>query len=144
VEDDMKTQSVPGHVESHRDRGLRQAFERQRHEIRRLMRERIRRASEANSEMAHLDESALSDVVDDLDYALVSLQAETLENIDEALDRLAAGEYGYCEDCGGEIPARRLEALPFAVRCLACEQVQERRHATQPIALTPHRPAFLS
>lgn len=140
----MRRQFIPEPVESHRDRGLRQSLERQRHEIRRVMRERIRSASEAASESAHLDESALSDVVDDLDYALVSLQAETLEKIDDALDRLAAGEYGYCEDCGDEIPARRLEALPFAVRCLGCEEVHERRHATRPIALTHHRPAFLS
>jgi DnaK suppressor protein len=108
------------------------------------MRERIRSASEAASESAHLEEFALSDVVDDIDLALVSLQAETLEQIDDALDRLEVGEYGYCADCGQEIPARRLAALPFAVRCLRCEQENEERHARRPLAHTAHHPAFLS
>jgi DnaK suppressor protein len=108
------------------------------------MRERIRTASQEASESAHIEESALSDVVDDLDYALASLQADTLEKIDDALERLAAGEYGYCEDCGDEIPARRLDALPFAVRCLACEVEHEAHLVPRPMAPATHRPAFLS
>lgn len=140
----MNLQHQLEYGETHRDRGLRQSLERQRHQILRVMRERIRTATEAASETAHLDESALSDVVDDLDYALVSLQAETLDKIDEALDRLAAGEYGYCLDCGGEIPARRLEALPFAVRCRDCEQANENRSSVRPVTHAAHHPAFLS
>jgi RNA polymerase-binding transcription factor DksA len=85
----------------------------------------------------------LSDVVDDLDYALVTLQAETLEHIEDALDRLDAGEYGFCLDCGKEIPARRLEALPFAVRCRPCEDANEERHQLRPVVAASHRPAFL-
>jgi RNA polymerase-binding transcription factor DksA len=30
-----------------------------------------------------------------------------------------------CVECAGEIPARRLEALPFALRCRACEEGRE-------------------
>lgn len=131
------------HSETHRDRGLRESLERQRADISRVMRERIRTASEA-AETPHLDESALSDVVDDLDLALVSLQTETLEQIDDALDRLAAGEYGYCLDCGGEIAARRLEALPFAIRCKRCEEALEHRWSIYPVADVHRHPAFLS
>lgn len=133
----------PEYGETHRDRGLRESLQRQGAEIRRAMRERIRTASEA-AETPHLDESALSAVVDDLDLALVSLQTETLERIDDALDRLATGEYGYCIDCGGEIAARRLEALPFATRCKACEEALENRRSIHPVAVVHHHPAFLS
>jgi DnaK suppressor protein len=135
---------LPWYGATHRDRGLRQSLERQREAICCVMRERIRNASEAASENAHLEESALSDVVDDLDLALVSLQAETLEKIDDALDRLATGEYGSCIDCGREISSRRLEALPFAVRCRACEEANESRCSARPISQAAHHPAFLS
>lgn len=38
----------------------------------------------------------------------------------EALRRLDRGEHGVCADCGGEIEAGRLEAVPEAVRCARC------------------------
>ena len=126
-----------------RHAGMRQSLERQRTEILRAMHDRLRSASEVAAESAHIDGAMLSDVVDDLDYALVALQAETLEHIEDALERLDAGEYGFCLDCGKEIPARRLEALPFAVRCRPCEDLNERRHQPRPAVLTTHRPAFL-
>jgi DnaK suppressor protein len=68
---------------------------------------------------------------EDIDFALVQMQAQTLDRIDRALDRLQAGEYGICDDCEEEIPEVRLRALPFATRCRACqetaEQSEERR-----------------
>jgi hypothetical protein len=39
----------------------------------------------------------------------------------EALRRLDEGSYGLCEDCGQRIEARRLTALPEAVRCINCQ-----------------------
>jgi DnaK suppressor protein len=53
------------------------------------------------------------------------MRAETLTRIDEALVRLDAGKYGFCFKCESEIPERRLRALPFAVRCQACEERRE-------------------
>ena len=69
-----------------------------------------------------------ADIQEDLEFALIQMRTETLSRIDVALSRLAAGEYGACVDCKGEITQRRLRALPFAVRCQACE---ERREQTQ-------------
>ncbi len=68
-------------------------------------------------------------IQEDLDFALLQMSAETLTRIDEALGRLAVGKYGSCSECEGEIAERRLRALPFAVRCRACEErlEQERR-----------------
>jgi DnaK suppressor protein len=64
----------------------------------------------------------------DVEFALLQIRAETLTRIDEALFQLDAGEYGSCVECESEISERRLRALPFAVRCQACE---ERREAEQ-------------
>ncbi|WP_170358783.1 TraR/DksA family transcriptional regulator [Ruegeria arenilitoris] len=37
-----------------------------------------------------------------------------------ALDRMAEGEFGYCEDCGDDIPRRRLDLDPAASKCVSC------------------------
>ena len=44
-----------------------------------------------------------------------------IASIDKALARLDSGEYGKCEACDKTIGAPRLEALPYATRCVACE-----------------------
>ncbi|WP_159587493.1 TraR/DksA C4-type zinc finger protein [Chelativorans xinjiangense] len=43
-----------------------------------------------------------------------------LARIEMAERRLAEDEYGYCLDCGEEIPDRRLEIDPMAERCVRC------------------------
>ena len=49
---------------------------------------------------------------------LVSLLSENREQVERALDRLAQGKYGVCEECGEEIPAERLKFRPEATRCV--------------------------
>jgi len=60
-----------------------------------------------------------------IELALLQMKAEALPLIEEALSRLDAGEYGSCVECTGTITERRLRALPFAVRCQACEERRE-------------------
>ena len=43
-----------------------------------------------------------------------------LADIESALARLAAGHYGECAECGKDIEAARLAAVPYALRCSAC------------------------
>lgn len=49
-----------------------------------------------------------------------SLKAQ-VANVDKALGKIKAGTYGFCEDCGKEIPAARLEARPESIRCVDCK-----------------------
>jgi DnaK suppressor protein len=44
---------------------------------------------------------------------------EALEEVDAAIDRLEAGNYGQCEVCGKPIVAARLEAMPATRFCIA-------------------------
>jgi DnaK suppressor protein len=69
------------------------------------------------------------DLQTDIDLALLQIRTETIEQIDQALANLDAGTYGACEECGDDIPANRLEALPFARRCLSCEETREASQA---------------
>ncbi|MBH0202351.1 MAG: TraR/DksA family transcriptional regulator [Nitrospira sp.] len=48
-----------------------------------------------------------------------------IEAIDRALFKLGSGQYGRCERCGRAVPQSRLEAVPAAAMCMACEQAEE-------------------
>jgi len=49
-----------------------------------------------------------------------------LAEIDQALQRLDSGRFGLCSACAEPIAPARLQATPQALRCLACEALQER------------------
>ena len=83
---------------------------------------RIDQRTEGRDMLEHSE----ADIQTDIELALLKMRAETLTRIDEALIRLDAGDYGSCFQCHGEIAERRLRALPFAVRCSACEEQRER------------------
>ncbi len=48
----------------------------------------------------------------------------TLKEIDAALDRLDAGDYGVCLSCGEPINPRRLLAIPWAAYCIRCQETK--------------------
>jgi DnaK suppressor protein len=70
-------------------------------------------------------ESAEADIQEEIEFSLVQMKSETLNKITDALTRLEQGTYGNCFECGDEIAEKRLRALPFAVRCKACEEARE-------------------
>jgi DnaK suppressor protein len=43
-----------------------------------------------------------------------------LQDVVRALEKLDEGTYGVCDACGGAIEPARLEAIPWATRCVAC------------------------
>jgi DnaK suppressor protein len=57
---------------------------------------------------------------------LSEVQRREILQIDAALARVDAGEYGVCRDCGNDIDTRRLAALPYAVLCTECASQRER------------------
>jgi DnaK suppressor protein len=54
--------------------------------------------------------------------AVLELTSRTVQGIETALQRLAAGEFGACSGCRCRISDARLRALPFAALCLACQE----------------------
>lgn len=62
---------------------------------------------------------------DEVREAEQNRDAAELADIDTALQRIAAGGYGECTDCGIDIPPARLQAQPAAARCVACQQKLE-------------------
>ncbi|HXN07469.1 MAG TPA: TraR/DksA C4-type zinc finger protein [Nitrospiria bacterium] len=52
-------------------------------------------------------------------------EQKLLKKIDEALERIAAGTFGICENCGNEISSKRLLARPVTTLCIECKTRQE-------------------
>jgi DnaK suppressor protein len=54
-------------------------------------------------------------------------ERKLIKKIDESLELLDNGDYGFCEACGVEIGIRRLEARPTATQCIDCKTLDEIR-----------------
>jgi RNA polymerase-binding transcription factor DksA len=52
--------------------------------------------------------------------ATIAMTRTRIADLDRALAQIAAGGYGTCETCGGDIGAERLEARPSARTCIRC------------------------
>ncbi|MEO3978858.1 TraR/DksA C4-type zinc finger protein [Streptomyces sp. CAU 1734] len=61
------------------------------------------------------------------ELSLAANAREMLEQTERALQRLDAGTYGLCENCGKPIGKARVQAFPRATLCVECKQKQERR-----------------
>ncbi|MBV7296685.1 TraR/DksA family transcriptional regulator [Enterovibrio sp. NIFS-20-8] len=48
-----------------------------------------------------------------------------LKEVELAIKRMDDEEYGYCEECGEEIPAARLAVKPEVRLCVSCQQNHE-------------------
>jgi RNA polymerase-binding protein DksA len=74
----------------------------------------------------HLADSATATLNREIDSTLEENSGHVLVGIDEALDRIENGTFGTCARCGKQIAEDRLEALPYATRCIDCQRLAER------------------
>jgi DnaK suppressor protein len=59
-------------------------------------------------------------------FSLSENEGKMLKMIDEALARLEIGKYGLCVHCEQPIEKQRLQAVPWARHCIACQELQDR------------------
>ena len=87
--------------------------------------------SETSSLPVHLADLGSDNFEQELTLSLVGSEKEALDKIEAALDRIADGSYGKCEDCGKKIPEPRLEAIPYTSSCVQCAAVQEQQRGNE-------------
>ena len=58
--------------------------------------------------------------------SLTELDRKHLLYVEEALNRIDRGEFGYCQQCGEDINPKRLEVQPWARHCLPCQELEEK------------------
>jgi len=97
--------------------------------------------NESNETIHHLQESSVSepDLADraslETDRALElrtrDRERKLIQKINEALERIEDGSYGYCEETGEPIAIKRLEARPIATLSIEAQERHERLERTQ-------------
>jgi DnaK suppressor protein len=70
--------------------------------------------------VADFADQAVQTQNDEVLQAIGASGAAEIQQIDRALGRIAAGNYGKCLQCGQTIAAERLRAIPYASRCATC------------------------
>ncbi len=103
---------------------------------------------ELNSEIVRTKndgrDARTGDVEDPIDYVNTSEQTATefqvsaiesgmLEHVRAALQRIDAGTYGTCLDCGQPIPPARLDAIPWALYCVSDQEKHDKAAEEEPL-----------
>jgi DnaK suppressor protein len=73
-----------------------------------------------------LADVALDSAHEEVTSQMAEVESRELGQIEEALQRVAEGNYGSCEECEKPIPLARLEALPYASHCIKCQMQVEK------------------
>jgi len=144
----MEATNNKSHINKARYEGLKQMLEERRRQILSQVHEKIRDVRTENvsgkvNTVLDPGESSEAGIQEDIEFALIQMKAETLNKINEALGRLEEGAYGNCFECGEEISQQRLRALPFAVRCIECEEARENAQKRERIAAQRHSASAL-
>lgn len=103
-----------------------------------------RAASMEEQDVRDDGEISEADTQEEIAFALLEMKADTLNRITTALHRLTDGTYGRCRDCGEDIAASRLKALPFALRCKNCEESRESAERLARVAAQRRQPAVVT
>ncbi len=75
----------------------------------------------------HMADDATDTYEQERQMALQRNLETVLADVNDALQRMDEGKYGVCLDCGKDIPLERLQARPYAVRCLEDQAWEDQR-----------------
>lgn len=95
--------------------------------------ELLRLVSKSDQDGREADEEGTQDIADKASNAYTKefLFHQSNDNrqllvlVDEALDRIKNGGYGFCVECREEVQPKRLEAVPWARHCIECQAKQD-------------------
>ncbi len=59
-------------------------------------------------------------------YSLSNSDRQALQMVEDALARLRKGNFGFCLECGEKMLPKRIEAVPWARHCIACQEREEK------------------
>lgn len=102
-------------------------------------REGLRRGGDPTSEELadydnHPADQGTETFMQEMDETTEMILDEEAGRVREARQALEDGRYGTCIDCGKEIPAARLDAIPESIRCVEDQRIHEARFGGGPAA----------
>ncbi len=105
---------------------LRTQLEQRRDSLRNAMSKNAQDGREAGEEMAQdIADRATSSYNKEFLFTQSNNDRQLLQMVEGALVRISEGVYGECVSCGNEINSKRLEAVPWARHCIACQEKLE-------------------
>lgn len=73
----------------------------------------------------HMADSSFDNSRHEMELRMLSEDGDVIALIDDAIERLANGEFGKCQDCGEAIAEARLAIRPYAIFCTRCKSRHE-------------------
>jgi DnaK suppressor protein len=103
--------------------GFQEILERKKADLARVLRKRddiaIEKSADQMDEIQYATER-------DLAIRNVDRDSRLLRQVKAALGRIHDGSFGTCIDCESAISPKRLAAVPWAPRCIQCQEVADR------------------
>lgn len=65
-------------------------------------------------------------VINEMAERLSMREKESFSKLNNALQRIEEGSFGFCEECEEPIAEKRLQAIPHCTTCISCAEQQER------------------
>ena len=83
------------------------------------------REIDSESEAMDIVDKASSSYTKEFMFSRSNQERLFIQAIEEALKRIEDGSFGECSNCGEIVNRKRLEAVPWAELCLACQELEE-------------------
>lgn len=101
-------------------------LETRQHELRRLVVRNVQDGRAADEQAAQdIADKAANSYTKEFLFHQSNNDRQLLQLVEEALNRIREGGYGECVNCGNELNAKRLEAVPWTRYCINCQEKVE-------------------
>jgi DnaK suppressor protein len=103
---------------------FRKKLEQRQQDLRRTLSRNVQDGRAADSEDTAQDvaDKAANSYTKEFLFSQSSNDRALLARVEEALGRIRDGSFGECINCGNEVNAKRLEAVPWARYCISCQE----------------------
>lgn len=122
---DAETYMNPQQLEYFREKLLKWREELQKDTV-----ETLHHMQEESTNEADVNDRASTETDRSLELRTRDRERKLILKINQALDRIDKGTYGYCEETGVPIGVARLDARPIATLCLEAQELHERLEKT--------------
>ncbi len=96
-----------------------------REELMRMMSQAEQEACAADDATQDIADKAANSYTKEFLFSQSNNERYILQLVDEALKRVKNGGFGLCVQCQAEIQQKRIDAVPWARHCIACQEKQE-------------------
>ena len=95
------------------------------------IREKTGNQNKLQNDIGDAIDSSVEEQDRELDLLLQDRDQARLKGIEDALQRMASDDFGYCDECGENISKKRLMAVPLTSMCINCQSIEERNRLAQ-------------